>query len=119
MTKTKTAEIAERIVANEVHACMSGVVNRMRKLEEVTGRFDIVEMADGRLFGYWDESEEAEEYNEVYEHWAVSKWLAEKLAEKGEVIELDFYGVCLWGRGTTGQAIAIDYVIEEIAKDIA
>jgi len=55
-------------------------------------------------------------YPEVYEFWAISKWLSEKLEEKGEIIfeMLDFI---VWGRQTTGQAILMDNVIEEIVKD--
>jgi len=55
------------------------------------------------------------EYPEVYEYWAVSQWLANKLEEKGEVIfeMLDFI---VWGRQCTGQAIIMDGVIEEIAE---
>lgn len=56
--------------------------------------------------------------SEVLEHWIVSEWLARKLQEQGEAIELDLHGVTVWGRCTSGQSICMDYVIEEIAKDI-
>lgn len=55
--------------------------------------------------------------NEVYEHWIVSDWLASKLEEKGEIIERDFFGFTIWGRCTTGQAIALDRVICDIYDD--
>lgn len=54
---------------------------------------------------------------EVYEHWAVSSWLAEKLAAKGERVDRDFAGLNVWARTTTGQAISIDAVIEAITKE--
>ena len=58
------------------------------------------------------------EYNrEVYEHWLVSSYLGEKLKEKGETVE-DFYGLTVWGRTTTGMAIAYDHVIKEIYDDL-
>jgi hypothetical protein len=53
---------------------------------------------------------------EVYEHWAVSTWLAEKLAEQGEQVDTDFADLCVWARTTTGQAIYADSVIEAIAR---
>ena len=56
--------------------------------------------------------------NEIYEHWIVSKYLADKLAEKGEKIDLDFDGLIIWGRHTSGQAISIDNVICQIYDDM-
>lgn len=70
-------------------------------------------------------AEEACEYSgiepydrEIYEHWIVSDWLAEKLEAKGERIDSDFHGLTVWGRTTTGQGIAMDSVIEEIYRDV-
>jgi len=50
---------------------------------------------------------------EVFEWWRVSDWLIEKLAKQGEPILRTDYGD-YWGRTCTGQAIALDSVIEEI-----
>lgn len=57
-------------------------------------------------------------YNEVFEYWLVSNWLADKLKGHGEIIEKDLYGLTIWGRQTTGQAIYIDGVICRIVKDL-
>lgn len=67
-----------------------------------------------------DESEEFEptEFDEIFEHWIVSDHLARKLGEKGESIETDFYGLTIWGRSCTGQAILLDGVINEIYKEM-
>lgn len=54
---------------------------------------------------------------EVYEHWAVSSWLADKLEAKGERVDRDFAGLIVWARTTTGQAISIDSVIEAIVSE--
>lgn len=51
---------------------------------------------------------------EVFEHWSVSSWLAEKLLEHGEKVDQDFAGMCVWARTTTGQGIGSDGVIERI-----
>jgi hypothetical protein len=55
---------------------------------------------------------------EVYEHWIVSDWLAEKLKAHGERIDDDFAGMTIWARTTTGQAISMDYVIRKITKEL-
>lgn len=64
------------------------------------------------------ECEVIEPYDrEVFEHWAVSSWLADKLEAKGEKVDRDFAGLCVWARTTTGQAISIDTVIGAIVKE--
>lgn len=57
------------------------------------------------------------EYGEIYEHWIVSNWLGRKLTEHGQVVE-EFMGMTIWGRQTTGQMISIDWVIEQICKEM-
>jgi hypothetical protein len=54
---------------------------------------------------------------EIYEHWVVSSWLAGRLEERGEAVSRDFFGLTVWGRATTGQAISIDGVIREIVTE--
>lgn len=55
---------------------------------------------------------------EVFEHWAVSSWLADKLEAKGEKVDRDFAGMIVWARTTTGQAIYCDSVLQDIARDL-
>lgn len=55
--------------------------------------------------------------SEVYEHWIVSSWLGEKLAEKGECVH-EWQSLTIWGRCTTGQAIAMDGVICRIYDEL-
>lgn len=73
---------------------------------------------------YWSEAREvcnAEGLDpcqwEIYEHWAISEWLAEKLEAKGERIDRNFAGLCVWGRTCTGQSISMDGVIVEICAE--
>jgi hypothetical protein len=54
---------------------------------------------------------------EVFEHWAVTDWLADKLIAAGEKVDKDFAGMCVWARTTTGQGIAQDYVVQCIYRD--
>jgi len=55
-----------------------------------------------------------EEYPaEALEHWLVSDWLGNRLKEEGEMV-VNFMNLTIWGRTTSGQAICIDRVIEDI-----
>lgn len=55
---------------------------------------------------------------EAYEHWIVTDWMAKRLEEKGEMVAYDICGLTIWGRTTTGQAIYMDSVIQEIYKEL-
>lgn len=55
---------------------------------------------------------------EVFEHWIVSDWLADKLAERGEKVDKDFAGLTVWARTTTGQAIHADHVFDDILREM-
>jgi hypothetical protein len=55
---------------------------------------------------------------EVYEHWAVSQWLAEKLVAHGERVDTDFACLNIWARTTTGQVINVDGVVRKIYAEM-
>lgn len=57
------------------------------------------------------------EYNEILEYWAVDNWLARQLKERGEVV-IGIGCTEIWGRCCSGQAILLDSVIEDIAKEL-
>jgi hypothetical protein len=78
---------------------------------------DLVDRTEGAYEWVCEEFSLNTEYREPYEHWIVSNWLASKLENKGEVVE-SYLGLMIWGRCTTGQAIYMDAVIEEICKEI-
>lgn len=69
----------------------------------------------------WQEACEAESldphYDEAYEHWIVTQWLAEKLEAEGEIVG-ELAGFTIWGRCTSGQAIFLDGVIEQIYNNL-
>ena len=54
--------------------------------------------------------------HEIYEHYAVSDWLGRKLSQHGESVE-GIHNLTVWGRATTGQAIMLDGVINEIYRE--
>lgn len=57
------------------------------------------------------------EPQEVFEWWIISKWLYEKLKEKGEPV-LEWGNNYYWGRTTMGQAILLDWIISDICQDM-
>lgn len=61
---------------------------------------------------------ENHEPKEIYEWWAVSDWLLEKLRGQGEPV-LDCEFGRWWGRTTTGQVLYLDGVIEAIFREVA
>lgn len=90
--------------------------------EEVDGRI-IKKDEDGTLIvADWREACEQDNLDpyqhEAYEHWIVTGWMASKLAEKGEMVARDICGLTIWGRTTTGQAIYMDGVIQQIYKEL-
>ena len=57
------------------------------------------------------------EPQEVYEWWAISSYLYEKLKNRGEVV-CDAGSCYVWGRTTTGQAILLDGIISRICAEM-
>ena len=64
-----------------------------------------------------DSLQNFDDSSEVLEWWLVTPYMAELLKEKGEVILSD-YDCYWWGRQTSGQALYMDGVIQEIAEQI-
>jgi hypothetical protein len=56
------------------------------------------------------------EPQEIFEWWAVTPYMAERLSEIGEPILDNDFGTW-WGRTCTGQAICIDYTIRQLLRD--
>ena len=57
------------------------------------------------------------EYNEIFEHWIVNDWFAGEMAKRGETTG-ELLGFTIWGRGTTGQGISMDSVVNRIYFDM-
>ena len=49
----------------------------------------------------------------AHEHWLVSEWLGRELSKRNEIVG-NLFGFTIWGRSTTGQAVHLDEVIQEI-----
>lgn len=52
---------------------------------------------------------------EVFEHWAITDWLADALIAEGEKVDKNFGGLCIWARTTTGQMISMDGILQRVA----
>ena len=113
----KINEIADRIVRNEVYCCVTEFVEFCLKADAHGVKGSPVTEDD--LFSCENYREDEDGYwPEILEWYAVTYGLACDLKERGEVVlETGFYHV--WGRKTSGQAISIDGVIQEIAENCA
>lgn len=146
MTSETIEQRASRLVHQEVTCCLSAVVSRLQELEDeqaIDLGAPVPDFEEAAIQEGWKENEDGqwlnpdfsdESYNsaeelcqdqninpydrEVFEFWAVSNWLGNKLTIFGEKVDSDFHGLTVWARTTTGQAIAIDYVIEQIVRSI-
>ena len=98
-----TQDNCRRLVDNHVYHNVSYLVQELSKDEKYSN--DLMEVQV--QFNDEDYPDEA------LEHWLVSNWLAERLREEGEMV-IDFMDLTIWGRTTSGQAIYIDSVIEDI-----
>ena len=98
-----TQDNCRRLVDNHVYHNVSYLVQELSKDEKYSN--DLMEVQV--QFNDEDYPDEA------LEHWLVSNWLAERLREEGEMV-IEFLGLTIWGRTTSGQAIYIDSVIEDI-----
>lgn len=107
----------------EIEYTISQALEEDKKaLEEDLKNYDSVEELKEKIEKLEDEIEELESENgdiknEPLEYWVVSNWFAERLEEHGELTVSD--GECTWwGRCTSGQAIYLDSIIEEIYDEI-
>lgn len=108
------------MVRREVHYCASGLMQALFRIMpglDLNTQREICLDEDDLLhmMGYFDDEGN---FNDAYEHWIVSDWLAAKLAEKNELIDRDVLGLTIWGRCCTGQSITMDHVIKEIYSEL-
>ena len=117
---------AQRLVQNDVYVCLSMLVTHLMSVDEsfqdeyynqdFNVKIDCYD-CDGEDDDCWECDEgEVEELREPLEYWSVSNWLADKLRNEDEVV-IDYCGLNIWCRTTSGQAIYMDYVINQIANN--
>ena len=105
-TETELQELGQKLVSQYIYIDASHLVNELHS-KLLAGFGDAYEGMP-----YEENGEETQ--TDIFEYWIVSPWLADRLAEKNEKI-IKALDICFWGRSTTGQAIYLDGVIQEIA----
>ena len=99
----------QRELSGFVHAhvlvCQTSLVEELLK-QEILHCDDITNL-----------SVDDEDPQDIYEWWIVDRWLLDKLEAHGQPTLRTEYSDW-WGRTATGQAIALDCVIEEIYQSI-
>lgn len=67
-------------------------------IEQYPGRFPDADKASDDYAAFCA-LHDIEPYDrEVFEHWAITNWLADKLENQGEKVDRDFAGLCIWAR---------------------
>lgn len=115
----------ERFWRNNARAwCCSEMISELCNVTEKNGKpYCFIEEFD-TLWTRYDELEgekegEGEPYPmEVLEWWSVDEHFAELLERQGECVAYDVWGIdAIWGRTTSGQAVYLDYCIEQAYAD--
>ena len=106
-------------VNNHVYLCQTYLVEEMLlDIDHVVNLFytdsELIEMGYSDVE---DARDDGAEIKEIFEWWVVSDWLAGRLEAHGEPLLINDYGTW-WGRTCTGQAILLDFVIEQIYDEL-
>jgi hypothetical protein len=115
-------EMKERVNGN-IELNITVLMDELRKKDEYIELFDDAhyEAIDSFIVNCEEDFEdefdgdrgELEESYEVLEWYVVSTWLYNRLEERGEVV-LDNWGLKIWGRRCSGQAVFLDSIMSEI-----
>lgn len=106
-------------VNNHVYLCQTYLVEEMLlDIDHMVNLFytdsELIEMGYSDVE---DARDDGAEIKEIFEWWVVSDWLAGRLEAHGEPLLINDYGTW-WGRTCTGQAILLDFVIEQIYDEL-
>ncbi len=96
-SEIENQRICQKLVEREVYCCMTSEVEYMLRTQYNNN--DPIITDDDIRNQY---NPETDECAEVFEWWAVSDWLGEKLADYSEVVIDSVCGKTYWGRCTTG-----------------
>ncbi len=123
---TVKQQALDSFVGREVYTNQSMLVEKLLQ-DNAIDYEDIVNLnrtdEELRENGYETEEEIEEardnrdDEKDIFEWWLVSDYLLRRLEKKDEPILKTVYG-SWWGRTCTGQAIKMDYVIEQIYDNI-
>lgn len=126
LSESQKQKVNTELVSKEVWDGVSSEVEYILKQEDRNAPYSLEDVEnlyftfkEARDDGMIPNDMNQEDYDpimkEVFEYWKVSRWLIEKLNTFCEPVIQDYN---IWGRCTTGQSIAIDGVIYQIAEDL-
>jgi hypothetical protein len=112
----------DQMVGEVIIYCVSGLVSDINKaFWKNPDSFELDEEQVINIFQKVDESFEEDgaepTYFEALQHFIVADWFADELEKRGEIVDKDFLGLTIWGRPTYGQAISLDYVVQDVLKE--
>lgn len=108
-------ELCKRLVEPHVYTCLSGLFYALA--QGVTSEtFSGYAIHDFYRTHDADNPEDATPC-EVYEQWHVSSWLAHQLKREGETVR-EFFGMFVWLRTCTGQAVFLDTCFRNILQRV-
>lgn len=102
----------DRLVRNDVIHRANALVSELMSNEALSDKY-----LDQILEVTVKYSDDSDYFEEALEFWIVSDYLAKKLSEKGELVT-EIFDFHIWGRTTSGQAIVLDSVMQEIAESL-
>lgn len=106
----------EKVVGEVVLYNLSPLMAELSKRDFDNGTDELSELYYTYENPYEDDGGEPE-IVEALQHWLVSDWFADELKKKGEIVG-EYAGLVIWGRTTCGQAISMDYVVQDVLKDV-
>ena len=108
----------EHIIKSEVYCLDNQVFNQLLNDEKI----DIDNIDNQYITDENGENTEEMEFQEVFQWFRVSEWLAQGLYQIGGVVydsnnahcEENDFNACWWGRTTFGQSLEMDYIWKEL-----
>ena len=106
----------EAVVNEVILYNVSPLMSELSKRDFDNGTDELSELYYTYKNPYEDDGGEPE-IVEALQHWLVADWFADELKKKGEIVG-EYAGLVIWGRTTCGQAISMDYVVQDVLKDV-
>jgi hypothetical protein len=101
---------ATKIVDRHVFAYVTPLIKTLAEGQKYSDLHqDILEMSERAI---------ALREQDAVSFWAVSNWLVDQLEDAGELVDRDFYGLCVWARkkDMSDTSLPSDSAILRIAK---
>lgn len=91
-------------------------------LDDDQANYRNAQSGESSLANSWEELCDEQGYepyrSDVMGYYVIEPSVVKHFQDEGELVTEDFFGLCLWGRCTTGQSVQDDGVIQRIAEVI-